>query len=158
MKCIQCGKRLTGRQQNYCSVSCKKKYKYKIKTQQKKCKVCGKFFVGKSGESCCSSECVVKAQKIHTKVCPMCSKKFKGRGNGVYCSTICYRTANSETKGLMVSYCRVCGQSFRTRKDNPVVVCGEECSSKLFSTYIKETLLNVFGTEDKETIRKYFER
>ena len=34
MKCIQCGKRLTGRQQNYCSVSCKKKYKYKIETHK----------------------------------------------------------------------------------------------------------------------------
>lgn len=158
MKCLICGKKLVGKQKNYCSNSCKNKYIYENKIYKKKCKVCRRFFLGKRGTNCCSSKCAAEAQRIHSKVCPICSKKFKARGNGIYCSDICYRTANSETKGLIVSYCRVCGQSFKTRKDNPVAVCGEECGSKLFSTYIKETLLDVFGTEDKNIIKHFFER
>lgn len=155
MKCLNCNKELVGKQTSYCSVSCKKKYIYNNTVSKKSCAVCRKEFEARLGVKYCSDKCSLKAQRKNKKVCPMCNKKFLARGNGVYCSNVCYRTANSSTKGLMVSYCKVCGQSFKTLISNPEVVCSDSCSTRLFSVYINETLIEVFGTTDKNQIQTF---
>lgn len=138
----------------YCSNKCKEKHRYSNTIYKKKCSICGKEFEGAKGKVVCSPECSLKAQRINTKVCPICQSEFKSRGNGVYCSDICYRTANNPSKGLMVTSCEVCEVTFKTLKTAPESTCSDLCSTKLFSTYINRANKEVFGTTDKNQIRK----
>ena len=151
-KCRVCGVEIPDRK-TYCSSKCKEKHRYDNTLYEKICDVCGKKFVGKKGTSKCSAECVLKSERRYKKVCPMCKTEFDSRGNGVYCSEICYRTANSSTKGLMITSCEVCNSSFRTSIAAPELVCSDICSSKLFQTYINKANKEVFGTNNPKKIK-----
>lgn len=151
--CKMCGSEISNNR-IYCSDKCKEKHRYLNTIYEKKCIVCSKEFKGTKGKVVCSSECSLKAQRKNTKVCPICHSEFDSRGNGIYCSEICYRTANNPTKGLMVSTCEVCGITFKTLKTAPELTCSDICSTKLFSTYINRANKEVFGTTDKNKIRK----
>ncbi len=151
-KCRVCGVEIPDRK-TYCSSKCKEKHRYDNTLYEKICDVCGKKFVGKKGMTKCSEECSLKSQRKHEKECPMCKTKFNSRGNGIYCSEVCYRTANSATKGLMVTSCEVCSNSFRTPITSPELVCSDICSSKLFQTYIDKANQEVFGTTNLREIK-----
>lgn len=151
MNCLNCGIEIT-QNRKFCSDKCRYNHHYANTITSKPCSVCGKEFKGKGKERCCSDKCRKKAQRIYKKTCPICKKSFKARGNGIYCSNICYRTANSPSKGLTVAHCKVCGNGFRTSLVAHQLVCSDECSSKLFSVYINQSLVDVFGTTDKKEI------
>lgn len=151
-KCLNCGAEIDGKRK-YCSSKCKKKYLYANKIVLKTCAICGKEFKGTEGTKCCSPECVLKSQQIYKKICPVCGTTFIARGNGVYCSNSCYRLANNPTKGLFDTTCYVCGETFKTPKDNPKLTCSDECASNIMDVCIKNTLMKVFGTTDVNTIK-----
>ena len=93
------------------------------------------------------------SERKHLKVCPICKKSFNSRANGIYCSNLCYRTANSPTKGLMITSCEVCNSEFKTYKHIPQLVCSDLCSSKLFNTYIHKSYNKIFGTTNTKKIK-----
>lgn len=152
-KCKVCGVEINPRK-IYCSNSCKERYRYENTLISKTCIVCGKEFFGKKGKTVCSSECSVRSQRNTVKTCPVCNKSFDARGNGIYCSNVCYRTANSSTKGLIVTDCEVCGNSYKSLITKPTLTCGDICSSMLFPTYINRINKEVFGTTNTKLIRK----
>lgn len=156
-KCRVCSKEISNNRK-YCSNSCKEKHRYNSTIYIKECSVCGEEFPATKGMSTCSPECSLKSQHRYEKVCVVCKNTFLARGNGLYCSDMCYRTANSSTKGLMVTSCEVCNKQFRTLKSNPEATCSDLCSSKLFSTYINRVHTEVFGTSDASRIKSIIKR
>lgn len=155
--CLHCGCDIQDNKygnKKYCSDSCRKKSYYKHKICDKVCTVCKKPFKGRIGQKVCSDKCSLKAQQNTRKTCPICGKRFNARGNGLYCSDKCYRTANSKTKGLMNTTCRVCGKPFRTKITSPELTCSNECSALLIPTFIDKSLMKIFNTTDRQEIRR----
>lgn len=153
-KCKVCDTEISNRRV-YCSDKCKEKFRYDTNLLRKRCKICDRKFIGKKGESVCSKECSLKAQRKYEKTCPICNKTFNSRGNGIYCSEVCYRVANDKAKGLEVSTCEVCKISYKKLKTSKSCTCSDVCSSNLFLTYINNVNQAVFGTKDPDIIKKF---
>jgi hypothetical protein len=78
MKCLKCGKELTGKQQSFCSALCKKRFS-SLKNYYKNVK-----------------PNLVKVQNIIT-ICKYCGKKFVASTlRHKYCNSICSKKGNSE--------------------------------------------------------------
>ena len=135
-KCLICGS-IIGKNKKFCSHTCKKKYHYNKNLIKKKCKICGKDFLGKKSESCCSKKCFIESHKTETKKCLICKSEFTGSSVTRYCSKECYKVANSKKTKIETRTCIVCNKSFFTFKSKEQLVCSDICEANLFSVLVE---------------------
>lgn len=148
-KCLYCSKELphspSGTVKKYCNDACA----YQYKAKNKRCLGCGEQFVATKGTKYCSPSCKKKAYKGIEKVCERCKKPYLGHKSSKYCSDNCRIKAFSSIKDNSLKPCPACGNNYIGEFG-----CSEECRLKLANIKAKRLLLELFGTTDKQKIKK----
>lgn len=148
-KCLHCKKPLDnlsiGAVKKYCNDTCA----YQHKITSKHCPSCGEQFTSTKGTKYCSDKCKEKAYKTTELVCNRCKKVYIGHKGSKYCSDYCRNKSNSSIKDNSLGKCPACGELYVGEFG-----CSKECRLRLANIHAKRLLLEVFGTTNKEEIKK----
>lgn len=147
--CLYCGNKLNraskGTNKKYCSNKCS----YLHKTKEKPCKTCGALFKGTKGTKYCSPECKSKGYNTTSNTCEWCGKQYKGHKASKYCSDRCRINSFSLTSDNTYKICEACGKRYIGEYG-----CSKECRQYLAVERAKKLVFEVYGTLNKEEIKK----
>lgn len=156
-RCINCGKEHdttnnVGRTRKYCSERCRELYKRK--TSVTICRVCGRIIIG-TGKDFCSEQC----RKKREKKCVICGTSFYGFHTSKYCSDECKSIGKKKNyekykDKTIKRKCVICGTEFECKRSSPKTYCSTYCKNAAVANKVDATLLELFGSTNKENIRR----